>query len=428
MTPDGRLILSAGQSTVPITQTKLKFGPKNVTLTEVRLWDLETGKRVKDLQRADNPGRGYAALSRDGRLVAVGDFGLLRIIDATTGKTERTISLPGSWGHQPAFSPDGTVVAMAIQNGLGIFDVKTGLRLHHDERTPEGDLKHAAWSANGDRIVTGHGDGEIRVWEAMTGKLLWHKLLAPAIGLNGSNAGPAFVAFSQDGRRVVVAGRRDDPVKYNGGIVAVYDSATGALEREADCQAIRWAALAPDGRMVVVGTSHGAWGDTHFLGIEVETGRTRWTNPPAEERAGFVQLAGMQFPSDSPFLEVAMRDGNVVRFNALTGREQRRFVADGRAPNQQGAARSRSDNMFTAAFSADGRTMVSSSRRMGLRVGRRGWDAPAPDPPERHGCLLPRPGTRRQDRRDLGAHVHGNHRRRQDSPLRRRERRTGAHA
>ncbi len=160
---------------------------------------------------------------------------------------------------------------------------------------------------------------------------------------------------------MVVAGWRDDPVKYNGGIVAVYDAATGTLEREADCQTIRWAAWRTDGRMVVVGTSHGAWDDTHLVGIEVETGRTRWTNPPAEERAGFVQLAGMQFPSDSPLLEVAMRDGNVVRFNALTGREQRRFLADGRTPDKRGAARSMSADMFTAAFSSDGRTMVSSS-------------------------------------------------------------------
>jgi WD40 repeat protein len=238
VTPDGRLMLSTGQSTVPITQTKLKFGPRNVTLTEVRLWDLETGNRVKDLQVKDNPGRGYAALSRDGRLVAVGDFGLLRIIDAATGKTERMISLPGSWGHQPAFSPDETIVAMAIQNGLGIFDVQTGRRWHHDERTPEGELKSAAWSATGGRIVTGHGDGKIRVGEATTGKLLWQKPLAPAIGLHGSNAGPAFVAFSEDGRRVVKAGRRDDPLTYDGGIVAVYDAATGTLEREVDCQAI----------------------------------------------------------------------------------------------------------------------------------------------------------------------------------------------
>ena len=362
VTPDGRQILSAGQSTVPITQTKLKYGPRNVTLTEIRFWDLETGERIKDLQGEEDIGRGYAALSRDGRHVAVGDFGLLRILDATTGRPERTISLPGCWGDRPAFSPDGTLVAMAIYNTIGIFEVGTGRRLHHDERTPEGEFASCAWSPSGDRIITGHSDGAIRMWEAATGKLLWHKLLSPVISPSGWNARPAFVAFSGDGQLVVVAGRRDDPVQYENGIVAVYEADTGRLVREVPQKEIRWAALAPDGRMVVVATSNGAWGDTHFIGIEVGTGRTRWANPSEDERPGFVQMAGMGFHADSSLLEAAMRDGNVIRFNALTGREQRRFLADGRTPEQQKAGRPRTaDLLFTAAFSADGRTMVSSS-------------------------------------------------------------------
>jgi outer membrane protein assembly factor BamB len=169
------------------------------------------------------------------------------------------------------------------------------------------------------------------------------------------------VAFTRDGQHIVAAGRRDDPVKYSGGMVAVFDAATGTPQREADEETIRWAALAPNGRMVVVATSHGAWDDAHFIGIEVDTGRTRWTNPPAEERAGFVQLAGMQFQGNSSLLEVALRDGNVIRFNGLTGREQSRFLAYGRTPQQQQAARPKNPDIFTAAFSSDGRTMASSS-------------------------------------------------------------------
>ena len=361
VTPDGRRILSAGESTVPITQTKLKYGPRNVSLTEIRLWDLETGKHIQDLLSGEYAGRGYAALSRDGRHLAVGDYGILRIVDVATGTIVRTISLPGSGPNRPAFSPDGALVALAINNVVGIFDVRTGRRLHHDERTPDGYLEAAAWSPTGDRIVTGHGDGEVRVWEASTGKLVWHKPLAPAIGVYGRNAGPAFVAFTRDSRHLVAAGQRDDPVRYSGGIVAVFDATTGAPEREADQETIRWAALAPSGRMVVVATSHGAWDNAHFIGIEVDTGRTRWINPPAGEQAGFVQLAGMQFQGTSSLLQVALRDGNVIRFNGLTGREQRRFLADGRIPQQQQAGRRRNPDIFTAAFSADGRTMVSSS-------------------------------------------------------------------
>ena len=95
-------------------------------MSEIRLWDLETGERVKDLQGEEVHGRGYAALSRDGRHVAVGDFSVLRILDATTGQPEQTIALPGCWGDLPAFSPDGALVAMAIVNAVGIFDVGTG--------------------------------------------------------------------------------------------------------------------------------------------------------------------------------------------------------------------------------------------------------------------------------------------------------------
>jgi WD40 repeat protein len=282
VTPDGRRILSAGESTVPITQTKLKYGPRNVTLTEIRLWDLETGKRVQDLLTGENAGRGYAALSRDGRHLAVGDYGALRIVDVATGTIVRTIPLPGSGPNRPAFSPDGTLVALAIDDVVGIFDVQTGRRLHHDERTPEGYLEAAAWSPTGDRTVTGHSDGEVRVWEATTGRLVWHKPLAPVIGVYGQNAGPAFVAFTRDSQHIVAGGRRDDPVRYSGGVVADFDATPGALEREADQETIRWAALAPNGRMVVVATSHGAWDDAHFIGIEGRHRPDAVDQPPGE--------------------------------------------------------------------------------------------------------------------------------------------------
>ena len=49
-----------------------------------------------------------------------------------------------------------------------------------------------------------------------------------------------------DGRRVVVAGRRDDPVEYKGGIVAVYEAARGIPVRRTFPREVRHAALTPD--------------------------------------------------------------------------------------------------------------------------------------------------------------------------------------
>ena len=152
---------------------------------------------------------------------------------------------------------------------------------------------------------------------------------------------------------------------------------------------IRWAALAPDGRMVVVATSHGGYGDTHFIGIEVATGRTRWANPPEDQRVGFYPVAGMHFEANSPWFQAALRDGNVIRFNALTGHEQRRFLADWRTPEQQKAGRPREPDMWEAAFSADGRTLVSSQMEW-IYV----WDVESGTMrrkfrhPHQHGCNL----------------------------------------
>ena len=46
-------------------------------------------------------------------------------------------------------------------------------------------LSRRAWSATGDRLVTSHDDGFLRVWDAVTGRLIWHKLMAPVIRRSG---------------------------------------------------------------------------------------------------------------------------------------------------------------------------------------------------------------------------------------------------
>jgi WD40 repeat protein len=326
----------------------------------VRFWDIETGECVAIYHGDEDRGFGYGALSRDGRLVAIGDFGRLRVVDAATGKAVQTIDLPGCWGARPAFSPDGTLVAMPIHNAIGLFEVSTGRRLHHDESTPVGYTVSAAWSPSGDRIVTGHGDGFVRAWDAGTGKLIWHKLLAPVTSRTGRDAQLAFASFSADGKLVVAAGRRDDPGNRNDGILAIYEAALGGLLREVPQKAIRWAASPPDGRMLVIATSYGALGDTRFIGIELATGRARWANPPEDQRGGFYPVTSIQFESKPPWFVAALRNGEVIRFNALTGHEQRRFIAEWRTPEQQKAKRPRQPDMWNAAMSLDGHTLVSS--------------------------------------------------------------------
>ncbi len=132
--------------------------PKQPTVkrTEIWLWDIETGERVRDLNRPEEVGFGDVALSPDGRRMAIVNFRGLRMLDAATGGPQWTTDLPGWWGRPPAFSSDGRLVGLPEQNTVAIFEVSTGRRLHHDESTPVGRVVSAAWSPSGDRIVTGH--------------------------------------------------------------------------------------------------------------------------------------------------------------------------------------------------------------------------------------------------------------------------------
>ncbi|MEZ6049972.1 MAG: hypothetical protein R3C02_01065 [Planctomycetaceae bacterium] len=98
MSRDGSFLMAAGQRTVKREETSLKYGGKNVSMSEVRLWDPVSGDLIRELYGREDHGFGYAGLSPDGMKVAVGDFSRLRIIDAESGDALQTIELPGWWG------------------------------------------------------------------------------------------------------------------------------------------------------------------------------------------------------------------------------------------------------------------------------------------------------------------------------------------
>ena len=176
-------------------------------MSEVRFWDIETGERVADFHGDEDFGFGFGALSRDGRRVAVADFGRLRILDAATGQTERTIELPGSLRPPAGVLARWNARRDADRQSIGLFEVSTGRRLHHDASTPVGfhRIRRVVAVGRSDRYRARRrfraGLGR------RTGKLIWHRLLAPVIGRRGWNARPAFVSFSRDGKLVVAAGR-----------------------------------------------------------------------------------------------------------------------------------------------------------------------------------------------------------------------------
>jgi WD40 repeat protein len=94
-------------------------------------------------------------------------------------------------------------------------EVSTGRRLHHDRCTPVGGVASAAWSPAGDRVVIGHGDGFVRVWDSATGELIWVKTGNQVLTLQPSDGRASVMVFSPDGKRLFTGFGRGSAIVWN---------------------------------------------------------------------------------------------------------------------------------------------------------------------------------------------------------------------
>jgi WD40 repeat protein len=173
----------------------LAFSPDNKTLAGVsgivqpdplvipiQLWDADTGKHVRTLtwrkteQHYD--GVWSAAFSPDGSVLAVAGRTHLRFFDTKSGKdiTKEEISFSGH-GYVTRFSPDGKRVLVGNQK-LELFDAQTQKRpggkngFYLTGGKDEG-YWAAAYSPKGKYVAAGNGaTGTVQVWEAESGKFV----------------------------------------------------------------------------------------------------------------------------------------------------------------------------------------------------------------------------------------------------------------
>ena len=241
---------------------------------QVDFWDVKTGRLAKQLQPSHLSGINCLAQSADGRWLAAGRTSQdVRIFDLSTGKVVRDIALgddsDAKWGDQVlrvAFSSDGKVLFTGSnQTGVTAWEIASGKKLW---RTPAGagmfaadpagrwlaiignyEQKPVSWvilnpatgevrfrikvaeasipgqislpyllplyisdltaTPDGTRLITAHYDGTARVWSPETGKEL-------AV-LKHSPQGPGNLAVSADGKWLASTGM--------GNFVYIYDLA-----------------------------------------------------------------------------------------------------------------------------------------------------------------------------------------------------------
>jgi WD40 repeat protein len=253
------------------TITSVRFGDDDKTVVSTaedgtaRTWDAATGKEIRCVPEKWTPHEfpPQAALSADGRMLAVSSDETVRLQDPATGKplgSFRTAArrYGGAVVHALRFSPDGKTLAAGTDGDvIHLWDVKAGKERC---RLPGGcPMVFAAdgrlLAAPEADVYNGHGSRlGIRLWDPAAGKEVRcipspdpSTLLYP-------------LCFSADGRMLAGWAHKTDKKDRKKGSLVVWEVATGKerLHLATDGDEICAAAFSPDGTLLTAGGTQGA--------------------------------------------------------------------------------------------------------------------------------------------------------------------------
>ena len=236
------LVTLSGQVGDDLQATFSPDGKRLATFSKfetIRIWDVSTGKVLKELFAIPIPNNYQVAsviFSPDGtRLATTGWFGGTKIWDTVSG--QELLTLPGYAAIDTAFSMDGKRLATADLDGKAyIWDAASGQKLLTLAGHRAG-LNKVAFSPDGTRLATADNGGVIKVWDAKSGVELF-TLPGQPTDLYGYLG----LAFSPDGRRLATTS--------NDGTVKIWDADSGQKLLTLGNHPGRdfWVTFSPDGR------------------------------------------------------------------------------------------------------------------------------------------------------------------------------------
>jgi WD40 repeat protein len=313
-------------------------GKRVVTASEdktARIWDVATAAQIATLKGHDE--RVLAAVfSPDGRrVVTASEDRTVRIWDVAAEAQIVVLKGHDARIRNVAFSPDGrcivtTASISASDKTARIWDAATGAQiavLTHDDW-----VQGAAFTADGQRVVTMSRDKTARIWDASTG--------AQIATVKGRDGLVERAAFSPDGKRAVA---------MSSDRTAVWDIVTGAeIVLKGHNSQVNGAAFSPDGRRVVTASD-----DTTARIWDAATGAQI---AMLEGHSG--QVTGAVFSPDGRRVVTASNDSTARIWDAVTAA-------------QIAVLKGHDAVLQSAAFGPDGRRVMTASNDSTARM----WDA-----------------------------------------------------
>ncbi|KIJ61172.1 hypothetical protein HYDPIDRAFT_31474 [Hydnomerulius pinastri MD-312] len=207
----------------------------------IRKWDVRTGKLVKELLRCHNNEIYSLSISFDGKRLASGAYGSIKVLDCVEWEVILDLSGHSQWVRCVRFSPDAKLLASAGSGGeLFLWDSETGEKI----RTMAGldstsDVWEVAFSPDGRKLASCAQDSTLRVWDVHTTEMI---------------AGPFetdsyCLVFSPDGRTIACGSSNS---------LVVLDADTGSMvlgPLARHSSSIRCVAYSPDGSTICTGSA-----------------------------------------------------------------------------------------------------------------------------------------------------------------------------
>lgn len=157
---------------------------------------------------ATNDAQAGMAFSPDDRLLVTGGYGTAaKLWDVSTGKLVREFSVGETEGGlTPVFSRDGKTLAVGNRNATTwLFNVDDGQALHELPRASSHELK---FSPDGKRLAVAYVDGSVALWDVSSGKLI----ASVATGADEIYT----LDWSRDGRMLAAAGLKGAIYLFDG--------------------------------------------------------------------------------------------------------------------------------------------------------------------------------------------------------------------